>query len=62
MLAMNKFVTQAEVLFRTTNNPRELPNRAMRKITAYAIVMPILISAVMLLAGCCCTELEMAGS
>ena len=45
MLAMKRFVTLLdwEDLFNTTNRPRVLPNRAIMKITAYAVVMPILI-------------------
>ena len=42
MLAIHKFVTQVEDLFKTTNNPIELPSKAMVKITAYTHVMPIL--------------------
>lgn len=42
MLAMNKFVTLLdEDLLNTRNKPKELPNSAMMKITAYADVMPI---------------------
>ena len=54
MLAMNKFVSLMDDFFNTTNKPKELPNRATRKITAYASVMPILISAL----SCCCVEVE----
>lgn len=45
MLAINKFVTLLdEDLLNTRNKPKELPNSAMMKITAYADVMPIFIS------------------
>lgn len=45
MLAINRFVTlvEREDFFNTTNKPKVLPNRAIMKITAYAVVMPILI-------------------
>ena len=45
MFAMKRFVTlvDREDFFDTTNKPRLLPNRAIMKITAYAVVMPILI-------------------
>ena len=45
MFAMKRFVTlvDREDFFNTTNKPRLLPNRAMMKITAYAVVIPILI-------------------
>jgi len=44
MLAMKRFVTLVdwEDFFNTTNRPRVLPNRAIMKITAYAVAMPIL--------------------
>ena len=46
ILAMKRFVTLAdEDFFSTTNKPRELPIRATTKITAYAAVMPMLMSA-----------------
>ena len=54
MLAMNRFVTlvDREDFFNTTNKPKVLPNKAMMKITAYAVVMPILIlSGIMSIAG-----------
>ena len=42
MLAMNRFVTlRDEDFFKTTNRPKELPIRATRKMTAYAVVRPI---------------------
>jgi len=45
MFAMNRFVTlvDREDFFNTTNKPKVLPNRAIIKITTYAVVMPILI-------------------
>ena len=44
MLAMKRFVTlDREDFFNTTNKPRLLPIRAIMKITAYAVVIPILI-------------------
>ena len=45
MFAMKRFVTlvDREDFFNTTNKPRLLPNREIMKITAYAIVIPILI-------------------
>jgi len=45
MLAINRFVTlvEREDFFSTTNKPKVLPKRAIMKITAYAVVMPILI-------------------
>ena len=45
MLAMKRFVTlvDRDDFFNTTNKPKELPNKAIMKITAYAVVMPILI-------------------
>ena len=43
MLAMKRFVVLLdEDFFKTTNKPKELPNRATRKITAYAVVIPIM--------------------
>jgi len=45
MLAINKFVTLLdEDLLNTRNKPKELPNRAIMKVTAYADVIPIFIS------------------
>jgi hypothetical protein len=42
MLAINRFVTlMTGDFFKTTNKPKELPNKATMKITAYADVMPI---------------------
>ena len=42
MLAINRFVTLLNKVFvETTNKPKEFPNIAMMKITAYAEVMPI---------------------
>ena len=45
MFAMKRFVTlvDRERFFNTTNKPRLFPNRAIMKITAYTVVMPILI-------------------
>jgi len=45
MLAINRFVilVEREDFFSTTNKPKVLPKRAIMKITAYAVVMPILI-------------------
>ena len=43
MLAMKRFVALLdEDFFNTTNQPKELPKRATRKITTYAAVMPIM--------------------
>ena len=47
MLEMNKFMALVERdLFKTTNNPIELPSKANVNITAYAHVIPILNRAV----------------
>ena len=45
MFAMKRFATlvDREDFFNTTNKPRLLPNRAIMKITAYAVVIPILV-------------------
>ena len=52
MLAMNKFMALVEWdLFKTTNNPIELPSKAMVNITAYAHVIPILNRAVVAAEG-----------
>ena len=51
---MNRFVTlvHREDFFNTTNKPRLLHDREMMKITAYAVVTPILIlSGIMNIAG-----------
>jgi len=47
MLAMKRAVTlrDREDFFNTTNKPRVLPNKAMKKITEYANVKRILASA-----------------
>ena len=53
MLAINMFVIFVdEVFFKTAYKPNELPNKAMKKITAYADVMPILTSDDIPLACC----------
>lgn len=48
MLVTKRFIElEDEDFFNTTNKPKELPTRAMMKITAYADVIPILMSAEM---------------
>ena len=43
MLAMNRFVTLLHGdFFEATNKPKEFPNKATMKMTAYANVMSIL--------------------
>ena len=54
MLAINRFVTlRDEDFYKTTNRPKELPIRATRKMTAYAVVRPVLRSIGTPPADCC---------
>ena len=57
MLAMNRFVTLlCGDFFEATNKPKEFPNKATMKMTAYASVMPIL--AFVEIAGMGCRMVE----
>ena len=41
IFAIKRFVTRLEDFFNTTNKPKELPKKAIKKVTAYADVKPI---------------------
>jgi len=53
MLAINRFVTLLNRdFFEATNKPKELPDKATMKMTAYANVMPTFTFVEIAVVGC----------